>query len=91
MSIEQSDGQTQLTNIHVVEDQAVSQGDIIGSLFVAGEGAHVHFGVVNLGPPSFSIPDIPICPEPHFSREGKDSVLNLLHMVWPSANMCYQY
>ncbi|MFC1816641.1 hypothetical protein ACFL0M_12075 [Thermodesulfobacteriota bacterium] len=93
MSNIQTDGQTQLANIPVSEGQTVSQGDIIGYLYVAGEGAHVHFGLVQFGGSLFSalgVPSIPICPEPHFSTEGKDSILNLLYVVWPSANMCYQ-
>ncbi len=93
MSNIQIDGQTQLSNIAVAMSQAVSQGDVIGYLDVLGEGAHVHFGLVQFGSSTFSalgITGIPLCPEPHFSTDGKDSILNLLHVAWPSANMCYQ-
>lgn len=86
-------GQQQLADITVVEGQNVSQGDIIGYLHDAHKGAHVQFGLVQFGSSDFSalgVPRLPICPEPHFSTAARDSVLNLLHVVWPSANMCYQ-
>ncbi|MCK5334746.1 MAG: M23 family metallopeptidase, partial [Gammaproteobacteria bacterium] len=93
MSNIQADGQTQLNNITVVEDQQVSQGDIIGYLNVIGEGAHVQFSLLQFGNSDFVIygaTPIPLCPEVHFTTQGKDSMLNLLHVAWPSANMCYQ-
>lgn len=93
MSTLAADGQSQLANISVIEGQAVSQGDIIGYLNLAGEGAQVHFGLVQFGSSAFSsigVTGIPLCPEPHFSIAGKDSILNLLHVAWPGANMCYQ-
>ncbi len=93
MSSIQQDGQTQLSNIMVSENQAVSQGDIIGHLYAPNVNAHVHFGLVQFGSSFFAAlgaSSIPLCPEPHFSAEGKDSILNLLHVVWPSADMCYQ-
>ena len=87
-------GEIQLDDITVSEGDEVSQGYTIGSLYTdSNAGAHVHFGVVQFGSSSFSalgVPSIPLCPEPHFSQAGNDSVLNLLHVVWPSANMCYQ-
>lgn len=94
MSNIQADGQTQLANISVIEGQAVTQGDIIGYLDVAGEDAHVHFGLVQFGSSAFimdGVTSIPLCPEPHFSTQGKDAILNLLHVVWLTAHMCYQY
>jgi hypothetical protein len=93
MSDVQADGQTQLTNIPVVAGQAISQGDIVGSLSVVGEGAHVHFSLVQFGSSFFSslgVTAIPLCPEPHFSPASRDSMLKLLHVAWPNANMCYQ-
>lgn len=93
MSNKLADGATQLTNVIVAKDDTVSQGDIIGSLHVAGEGAHVQFGLEMFGSSFFSalgVTGIPLCPEPHFSTTAKDSILNLLHVVWPSATMCYQ-
>ncbi len=93
MSNNQIDGQNQLGNIEVVEGQTVSQGDSIGRLDAVGEGAHVHFGVVQYGSSAFQalgITGIPICPEPHFSAGANTSILNLLHAAWPSAGMCYQ-
>ncbi len=87
----QTDGQAQLSNIIVTTGRAVSQGDVIGSLYTAGEGAHVHFGTIPFGSMlARGLPNIPSCPEPHFSSEAKTSIMNLLHVVWPGANMCYQ-
>lgn len=77
----QSDGDTQLANILVSAGQNVSQGDIIGNLYTVGGGAHVHFGLIKDG--------IAICPEPYFTIDARDSILNLIHIVWPDANMCY--
>lgn len=93
MSKSRKDGKNQLWNIVVIEGQHVSQGDIIGYLDVAGEGAHMHFGLVQFGSSSFAalgVPSIALCPEPHLSIQSKDSILNLLHVVWPNANICYQ-
>lgn len=93
MSNNQADGQSQLDNIMVVKGQTVSQGDIIGYLNVVGEASHVHFGLLQYGSSAFleeGVTGIPLCPEPHFSAEGKDSILSLLHVVWPGANICYQ-
>jgi hypothetical protein len=45
MTADQADGEIQLTNILFSVGQDVSQGDIIGYLYSAGEGAHVHFGL----------------------------------------------
>ena len=94
MSNNIADGDSQLMAITVSEGDLVSQGALIGKLYTANNlDAHVHFGVVQYGSSSFSaigVPSIPLCPEPHFSQAGKDSILNLLHAVWPNANMCYQ-
>jgi len=93
MSANQADGQTQLNNIMVVEGQSVSQRDVIGYLYAPNTNSHMHFEVLQYGRPIFAqygVTGIPICPEPHFSTTDKDSILNLLHAVWPSANMCYQ-
>jgi len=77
----QADGQTQLDNIRVIGNQTVAQGDTIGFLHTAGNGAHVDFSLFQDWEP--------ICPEPYFTPEARDSILNLLHVVWPDADMCY--
>lgn len=85
-------GQQQLANISVTEGQLVSSGDIIGYLYAAHKDAHLQFNLVQYGSSFFSslgVPRLPICPEPHFSTFARDSVLNLLRNVWPSANMCH--
>lgn len=80
-SAAQSDGNTQLANILVSVGQNVAQGDVIGNLYTVGSGAHVHFGLYKSG--------AAICPEPYFTPEARTSILNLLYVVWPNANMCY--
>jgi len=87
----QTDGQAQLDNIIVATGQAVSQGGVIGYLYAVGEGAHVHFGTIPFGGMlARGVPNIPSCPEPHFAAEAKASILNLLHVVWPGAGLCYR-
>ncbi len=86
----QTDGQTQLNNIPVAKGQAVTQGDVIGYLHAAGEGAHVHFGTIPFGSMlADGIPSVPSCPEPQFAAAARTSILNLLHVAWPGAGMCY--
>lgn len=82
MTAVQADGETQLTNISVSEGQTVSHGDIIGYLYTAHEeDAHVHFGLHKNW--------VAICPEPYFTPEARDSILNLIHKDNPDWNMCY--
>ena len=74
-------GQTQLNNIKVSLGQVLSQGDIIGNLYGAGSGVHVHFGLMKN--------DTAICPEPYFTSEARTSILDLIHQDHPTWNMCY--
>jgi hypothetical protein len=92
MSDCQADGQIQLNNIMVLDGQSVSQGDVIGYLYAPNTDAHLQYGVVQYGSSfflQFGASGIPLCPAPYFSTTAKDSILDLLHMVWPSANLCY--
>jgi len=77
----QSDGNTQLANILVSVGQNVTQGDIIGNLYTVGDFAHVHFGLYENG--------VAICPEPYFTSQARNSILNLLRLIHPDASMCY--
>ena len=94
MSSMQHDGVSQRENVLVVEGQTVSQGELIGYLDTGGRaGAHVQFDLALFGSSTFrqlGVQPIPVCPEPHFSTQARDSVLSLLHIAWPSANLCYQ-
>lgn len=81
MTAVQADGQTQLDNILVSEGQTVSQGDVIGYLFTSGEGSHVHFG--------FYMNGEAVCPEPYFSQEARDSMMDVIHTDRPDWEMCY--
>ncbi len=94
MSHKKKEGKIQLKNIMVSEGQQVFQGDIIGKFHDVDPGkGHVHFGLVQYGSSfftAFGVTGIPLCPEPHFSAGAKTSILNLLHVFWPSASICYQ-
>jgi hypothetical protein len=81
MTSVESDGETQLANILVVEGQTVAQGDLIGLLPYASPGCHVDFGFYDGWDRT--------CPEPFFSPEAKASILNLIRIGWPGADMCY--
>lgn len=80
-SQEPQSGQTQLDNILVAKGQLVYQGDIIGYLYAHNENAHVHFSLFKNW--------TPVCPEPYFSPAAQNSMLNLIHTVFPGASMCY--
>lgn len=81
-----ADGATQLENILVSKGQTVNQGMIIGKLYAAGEGAHVHFSLFkydsNGGDPV-------TCPEPYFTPKARKSILRLIRVAWQGAKMCY--
>lgn len=81
MTSAESDGETQLANILVAEGESVAQGDLIGLLPYASPECHVDFGFYDGWDR--------ICPEPFFTPEAKASILNLIHVQWPGANMCY--
>jgi len=78
-------GDNQLYNIQIEHgiqvNTTVTQGDVIGDLFKAGDGAHVHFGLKENG--------IDMCPDPYFTPVARDSVLNVLHLFYPHARICY--
>lgn len=81
MTSVEADGEMQLANILVVEGQSVAQGDLIGLLPRASPGCHVDFGFYDGWDR--------ICPEPFFTPEARASILNLIHVEWPGADMCY--
>lgn len=81
MSTLQSDGETQLDNISVSKGQTVAQGDLVGYLLVTNAGSHVDLG--------FYENRNGVCPEPYFTGEARDSILNLIRVVWPGADMCH--
>jgi hypothetical protein len=76
-----ADGQLQLSNIVVSVGQSVSPGAIIGYLHAAQADGQVHFGIKKNGQPA--------CPESHFISPARESILRLLQVRYPSANMCY--
>ena len=81
MTSVESDGEMQLANILVAKGQTVTQGDLIGLLPYASPGCHVDFGFYDGWDRT--------CPEPFFTPEARASILNLMHVEWPGANMCY--
>ena len=85
MTSSRSDGEAQLENILVSKGQTVKQGQMIGRLYAASEGAHVHFGLYKHatanGNPA-------ICPGPYFTPTARSSILNLIHHKYPNSNIC---
>jgi hypothetical protein len=81
-----ADGQTQAEHIWVTEGQEVSQGDTLGLLYAAGNGAHVDFGLLMNDPDSGLQA---VCPEPYFTQSARDSILTLIQRAWSGAEMCY--
>ncbi len=79
----EADGQAQLANIFVTPCQTVSQGDIIGRLYMADPNApgHVHFSVSKNAEA--------VCPEPYFTPEARASIMRLIHRQNPTWEMCY--
>lgn len=75
------DGLIQLQNIAVTQGQNVGQGMYIGSLYAPSNGAHVDFQLMTNWES--------VCPEPYFDHNAVTSILYLLHMQWPGADMCY--
>lgn len=85
MTLSRADGETQLENILVSKGQTVNQGRIIGNLYAAGEGAHVHFSLNKYAATDGS-PGI--CPEQYFTATARASILNLIRRTHPNSNMC---
>jgi hypothetical protein len=93
MSVNAQAGQDQLDNISVTLGDIVTQGDTIGYLKMFNESSHLHYGLWQFGQTKFHIfgvSGIPICPEAQFTAQAKDSILKLLHVNWPNAEVCYQ-
>ena len=93
MSINTQAGQDQWDNIFVTLGDTVTQGDTIGYLKMFNESSHLHYGLWQFGQKKFQVfgvSGIPICPEAQFTAQAKDSILNLLHVTWPNAEICYQ-
>lgn len=79
-------GEVQLKNIAVQKGQKLQQGDLIGRLYKAGNGAHVHFGVVQGGRDASGQK----CPEPYFTDDAKETILRIIHKDHPDWRMCYK-
>ena len=93
MSGDPAVGQAQLDNITVALTDTVAQGDIIGFLKAGNPDAHLHFELLQFGQAAFQplgVTGIPRCPQGRFSAPARTSVLNLLQVAWPGAEMCYQ-
>jgi len=81
MSNSKEDGEIQLAHILVAKEQNVSQGDTLGYLFTPQNGAHVDFSLFKDWEP--------VCPESYFIQPARDSIINLIRVVWPGGNICY--
>jgi len=92
MSTNPQSGQDQLDKITVTLGDTVVQGDTIGSLKMFNDDSHLHFGLWQFGQTKFQvygISGVPVCPEALFTAQAINSVLNLLHVTWPNAEVCY--
>jgi hypothetical protein len=76
-----ADGEAQLAAVVLAPGTTVVPGDPIGSVKVAGNGAHLHFGLKK--------DEVAICPEPYFTEAGAAAVLDLIHRDHPTWAMCY--
>jgi hypothetical protein len=56
------------------------------------ESSHLHYGLWQFGQAKFQVfgvSGLPICPKAQFTAQAKESILNLLRVSWPNAEMCY--
>jgi len=81
---EHGDLQLALIKEFIHMGKEVIRGEIIGKLLSSqGNGAHVHFALRNY--------DESICPEPYFTSDAQQSILNLLQIWYPKADrICYE-
>ena len=76
-----TDGETQLANIFVAQNDAINKGDLIANLYTVGAYAHLQFNL-NTGSSA-------ICPKSFFSADALSSMETLLQNSHPSWNLCY--
>lgn len=77
-------GDEQLARIAVGVGQQVVPGQLIGRQVKPDPdsgGAHLHFGLL--------IDFEQKCPEPFFTQPARESILRILHKLYPGAKMCY--
>ena len=77
----QTYGITQLLNVVVSEGDRVQAGELMGKLYAASPGAHVHF--------TLNKNDEAVCPKSYFSPQARASVLDIIHDDHPTWEMCY--
>lgn len=85
-SSDKNAGEEQLKNIAVQRGQKLQQGDLMGRLHKAGNGAHVHFGVVPNGRDASGQK----CPELYFTDDAREMILRIIHKDHPDWQMCYK-
>ena len=78
------DQQLALIEEFIYVGKEVIRGEIIGKLLSSqSDAAHVHFALRRY--------DESICPESYFTSDAQESILNLLHVWWPTADrICYE-
>ena len=74
-------GVEQLLKVVVSEGDYVQAGELMGNLYAASPGAHVHF--------TLNKNNEAVCPEPYFSPQAAASVLDIIHDDHPTWEMCY--
>ncbi len=81
MSSSSTHGDTQLASLIITTGQHLARGESLGYLYAPSNGAHVHY--------DFYTNWTAICPEPYFTESARTSILYLIDLSWPGANMCY--
>ena len=82
-SSDPADSQAQRGNVLVSTGQAVQAGQVIGRRLVRGEFASVLFRLIQRSAGFSSV-----CPEPLFTQAARESILSLLRIRYPNANIC---
>ena len=77
----ESDKDKQLAMFKVQEGDWVELGQEIARFLYVEESAHIHFDI--------SLNHEQTCPQPYFSTEGYNEMMEMIHSFNPSWNMCY--
>ncbi len=76
------DRDIQLANLDVTPGQMIPQGYVLGRLHtVPGTYYHVHISLIKNGER--------ICPEPYLTDDARAGINNLIHVLYPDLQMCY--
>ncbi len=79
----EADRDRQVSLLAVAPGRHLKRGDLVGRLWAANSGAHVHFGVLSGSPPAA------VCPRPYFEAPARVAIVSKLDETWPGAAICY--